>query len=161
MSDLYIQVKDGLPINHPVLLNNLLAAFGNIPSDWEPFERIQKPSVSAPKILDSENSKYEKVNGVWTDVWNVRDMNVEELRIYRERAQRSWDAHPDSYNFTAWIFNEITCEFEAPIPRPLDGKHYKWSGSANNWLEAPLYPQAGGEYIFDFRQWVWVPLVLT
>lgn len=160
MSDLYIQIKDGVTVNHPAAKENLLEAFGEIPTDWEPFLRISKPIVRPPQIIDSTSPLYEKIHGVWMDVWVSRPMTANEIQALKEQAQRAWDNHPDAYNFKAWVFNEATCEFEAPIPQPIDGKYYKWSGVDNAWREAPLYPDAGGEYIFDFRQWVWVSIAL-
>ena len=75
---LFIQVKDGNPINHPAFEENLIDAFGKIPDDWEPFNRIPRPVIGTYEVFESENPTYEKVNGVWADVWHFREMTLEE-----------------------------------------------------------------------------------
>ena len=39
--------------------------------------------------------------------------------------------------FDSWILNEETCLWDAPIPRPEDGKHYNWDEATTNWVEIP------------------------
>lgn len=75
---LYIQTKDGQPINHPAFEENLMEAFGEIPGDWEPFFRVERPVPGVYEILESNEAVYAKVNGVWTDVWSVRGMTAQE-----------------------------------------------------------------------------------
>jgi hypothetical protein len=35
--------------------------------------------------------------------------------------------------FRSWIFNEITCLWDAPIPYPEDGKNYIWNELYKKW----------------------------
>lgn len=92
---LYIQTKDGQPINHPAFEDNLIEAFGEIPSDWEPFSRVERPVPGVYEILESTEAVYAKVNGVWTDVWSVRDMTAQErqavIDFYTENARQLVD----------------------------------------------------------------------
>jgi hypothetical protein len=37
--------------------------------------------------------------------------------------------------FTKWILNEDTCQWEAPIPYPTDGKDYVWNNNKGEWEE--------------------------
>jgi hypothetical protein len=37
--------------------------------------------------------------------------------------------------FTKWILNEDTCQWEAPIPYPTDGKDYVWNDNKGEWEE--------------------------
>jgi hypothetical protein len=39
--------------------------------------------------------------------------------------------------FASWILNETTCQWEAPIPYPTDGKYYYWNEATTNWIEIP------------------------
>ena len=78
--NLFIEVKDGKPINHPAVEPNLLQVFGHIPSNWEPFNRIEKPGTEIYEVFVSEYPVYEKVNGVWSDVWHKRPMTDEEKK---------------------------------------------------------------------------------
>jgi len=75
---LYIKVENGQSIDHPALETNLLQVFGEIPSNWELFSRIEKPFFDDPFKIVSEHSVYQKIDGVWVDVWDVRDATPEE-----------------------------------------------------------------------------------
>jgi hypothetical protein len=35
----------------------------------------------------------------------------------------------------SWILNEDTCNWEAPVTIPDDGKQYKWNEATTNWVE--------------------------
>jgi hypothetical protein len=45
------------------------------------------------------------------------------------------DAFIAPKQFNSWIFNENTCQWEAPIPYPMDDKMYYWDESTTNWIE--------------------------
>ena len=40
--------------------------------------------------------------------------------------------------FPSWVLNEDTCLWDAPIPYPQDGKHYRWDEAALNWVEVEV-----------------------
>jgi len=40
---------------------------------------------------------------------------------------------PQSYS--SWLLDDETCQWNAPIPRPDDGKWYGWDESITNWVE--------------------------
>lgn len=40
---------------------------------------------------------------------------------------------PNDYPKSWTIFNEYTCQWEAPIPYPEDGKPYYWDEPTNSW----------------------------
>ena len=80
MSELYIQIEDNAPLNHPAYAPNLVEAFGEIPSNWEPFIRAD-PVIGVYQVLDSTIPVYEKVSGVYTDVWQVREMTAPEVLL--------------------------------------------------------------------------------
>lgn len=89
---LYIQTKDGQPINHPAFEENLMQAFGEIPSDWEPFSRVERPVLGVYQLLENQEAVYAKVDGIWTDVWSVREMTAQErqavIDFYTENARQ-------------------------------------------------------------------------
>lgn len=155
---LFIQIKDGKPINHPAYPANLVQAFGEISSDWEPFLRVARPEVGLYQKLVSEQPEYQKVNGVWTDVWVIRDMTPEEIQEKQQSVKDAWASMYQAQNWAAWVFNTETCAYEPPIPRPapVEGKTIFWCGAENNWKETPTYPQDGKQYKFDFFAWAWV-----
>lgn len=163
---LYIQVENELPVNHPAFEDNLIEAFGVVPDNWEPFVRVERPKAEDYKIFLSETTTYQKVDGIWMDVWNVRDMTPEERAEFDAKKQAEELAariavthyyHANrtyASNFSAWVFDEVELKYKPPILRPNDGKFYRWSGPDNNWKEAEPFPDDGKQYYFDFDNWV-------
>ena len=68
--ELYIEVDaDGNPVNHPILGENLRGFYvDGLRDKYHPFKRIPKPEDYAGGPNDLP--KYEKIDGVWQDVWN-------------------------------------------------------------------------------------------
>jgi hypothetical protein len=71
--NLYIETENGVTKNHPAFEDNLIQAFGSIPEHWEPFIRVERPILTPYQVLESDTPIYSKVDGVWTDVWTVRE----------------------------------------------------------------------------------------
>jgi len=130
--NLFIQVENGHTVNHPAFEDNLNQVFGHVPGNWEPFVRVQRPTVGVYQILDSENPTYQKINGIWTDVWSLRDMNSEEKSAKQNQVRSEWN---NNVGFHSWIFDEETCGFNPPIPYPTDGNRYTWNESLLNWVK--------------------------
>ena len=42
--------------------------------------------------------------------------------------------------FASSVLNEETCQWEYPIPRPTDGKFYKWDEPTLSWVEIEIAP---------------------
>jgi hypothetical protein len=156
--NLYIETENGAIKNHPAFEDNLLQAFGSIPAHWEPFIRVERPTPAVYQLLESQEAVYAKVNGVWTDVWSVRDMTSEEKTAKQQEVITAFNEREYASNWSAWTFDEATCAMVSPIPRPepVEGVLVAWCGADNNWKEAPTRPE--GEYKFDFIAWVWVAL---
>jgi hypothetical protein len=154
--NLYIQVENNLPVNHPAFEDNLIDAFGSIPSNWEPFIRVERPTPSVYQVLGSEDPTYQKVNGVWTDVWDLTEMTDAEKTAKQQAVKDAWAARTNASNFTAWTFDESICAYVPPTPKPTDGKQYFWQGTTNSWVVRPPYPDDGKEYILDFPTATWV-----
>jgi hypothetical protein len=154
--NLYIETENGQIKNHPAFEDNLLQAFGAIPAHWEPFTRVERPVPGVYQTMDSTESVYAKVDGVWTDVWTVRDMTAEEKAAKQQAARDAFNTRPQAENWSAWTLDEATCTMVPPIPRPepVEGKIVFWSGADANWKEAPARPE--GDYKFDFIAWAWV-----
>jgi hypothetical protein len=45
------------------------------------------------------------------------------------------DAFVREKPFDSWVLNEDTCRWEAPTPKPNDGKFYEWSEEGLEWVE--------------------------
>jgi len=43
------------------------------------------------------------------------------------------DAFIPKKPFNSWILNETTCNWEAPVVMPQDGKRYSWNETTKNW----------------------------
>jgi hypothetical protein len=74
---LYIKVQNGQPIDHPVFPDNLMEVFGEIPAEYETFNRMPSPVPGQFEVLEHP-PVYAKVDVAWTDVWTVRPMTAEE-----------------------------------------------------------------------------------
>ena len=42
---------------------------------------------------------------------------------------------PPKINFDSWVLNESTCQWEAPVAHPNDGKRYDWNEETTSWDE--------------------------
>lgn len=79
--NLYIQIRDGQPIEHPIYEDNFIQAFphidiNNLPLDFSKFTRF--PCPNAANTFEKDVVSYEWVNGVVQDVWSVVPMTTEE-----------------------------------------------------------------------------------
>ena len=154
--NLYIETENGAVKNHPAFEGNLIQAFGAIPEQWEPFVRVERPTPSVYQTMDSNEPVYAKVDGVWTDLWTVREMTAEEKTAKQQAVITAFNTRNQASNWSAWILDEATCEMVPPIPRPapVEGKIVFWCGADANWKDTPVRPE--GNYKFDFIAWVWV-----
>ena len=133
-----------------------MQAFGTVPAHWEPFTRVKRPTPGVYQLLESQEAVYAKVDGVWTDVWSVRDMTAEEKTAKQQTVITAFNTRDQAENWSAWTLDEATCTMQPPIPQPepVEGKIVLWCGADANWKEAPARPE--GEYKFDFFAWDWV-----
>jgi len=158
---LYIETENGQVKNHPALEDNLIAAFGSVPAHWEPFTRVERPIPGLYQVLTSDEAVYTKVDGVWTDVWSVRDMTAEEKTALHQATVTQFNSRPQAENWSAWTLDETANTMVPPIPRPaidqakVDARILTmWCGADNNWKDTPVRPE--GNYKFDFIAWEWV-----
>jgi len=152
--NLYIETENGQTKNHPAFEDNLIQAFGSVPEHWELFVRVVRPIPTVYQNVDEE-STYQKIDGVWTDVWNLRDMTAEEKVAKQQATLDAFNALEQASNWSAWTLNKVTCIMDPPIPRPeqTEGVLVFWCGAENNWKEVPARPE--GNYKFDFFTWQW------
>jgi hypothetical protein len=158
--NLYIEVENGVTKNHPAFEENLIQAFGEIPLNWEKFIRVDPPIPTVYQVLNQEPT-YSKVDGVWTDVWSLRNMTDEEKLLKKQAVIDAFNNRECLSNWSAWAFDEATCTMQPPIPRPplVQGVTVLWCGAENNWKEAPNRPVDGNQYKFDFFAWQWIEVV--
>ena len=161
--NLYIETENGATKNDPAFEDNLIQAFGSVPAHWEPFTRVERPVLTVYQFLEFDTPVYAKVDGVWTDVWSIRDITVEEKVAKQQAVIDEFNSRDQASNWSAWTLDEATCTMQSPIPRPnLDivkinaGIRTFWCGADNNWKDSPVRPE--GDYKFDFIAWDWVAL---
>lgn len=161
--NLYIETENGAIKNHPAYEDNLIQAFGVVPAHWEPFTRVERPAPAVYQILEFDEPVYAKVDGVWADVWSVREMTAEEKTAKQQAVITAFNNREQVSNWSAWTFDEATCTMVSPILRPepdqikLDaGILTVWCGADANWKDTPVRPE--GNYKFDFFAWDWVAL---
>jgi hypothetical protein len=166
--NLYIEIENGTFKNHPASENNLIQAFGSIPAHWEPFKRVERPTPGLYQVLASDEPVYTKVDGVWTDVWTIRDMTAEEKAKVQQEVITAFNTREQSENWSAWTFDEATCTMVPPIARPARnpmkiglGIGTFWCGADNNWKDTPREPFDGKKYKFDFIAWQWVEVTTS
>ena len=132
--ELFIKIKDGEPFEHPIIGDNFRQAFPHIDTnDLHPefarFERVEPPTVGVYEA--HEGVTYEKLGDVYKDVHHVRHMTAEEITIKQNEAKALWAEN----GYPSWIFDEETCCFMPPIPRPIDGIIYRWDEPTTSWVE--------------------------
>jgi hypothetical protein len=134
--ELYIQIKDGKAFEHPILGDNFRQAFpsidtNNLPPEFARFVRVAPPTVGIFEVC--EECVYELVDGVYTDIHNVRPMTAEEKAVRIEQARANLQPN--------WTLNEETLQVSPP-PRPTTGGPWRFDGATNDWVIAtePPFP---------------------
>lgn len=132
--ELFIKIKDGKPFEHPILGSNFRQAFPHIdtndlPPEFARFERISLPDVGAYEVY--ENTTYERDGAVFKDVHHVYHLTTEEITTKQNEVKALWAEN----GYPSWIFDEETCRFMPPIPRPIDGIIYRWDEPTTSWVE--------------------------
>ena len=79
--ELYIQIRNGQPHEHPIFADNFREAFSNVdtenlPDTFANFVRVDKPTIGTYEVY--EGVTYQWIDGVVKDVHNVRPMTDEE-----------------------------------------------------------------------------------
>ena len=132
--ELYIRIADGQPVDHPILGENLRQAFphidtNNLPADFARFVRVSRPTSALYQYVGGAPT-YQWVDGVVTDVWEVRDMTAEERAAVIAQAMQNQP-------FPSWTFDEAACSWNPPVPLPEDAsmeKGYYWDEPTLSWI---------------------------
>ena len=57
---------------------------------------------------------------------------------YGYNFDKARDAFIPPQPFLSWTLNQVTFQWEAPIPRPTDGKYYAWNEETLAWDEVSV-----------------------
>ena len=132
--NLYIRIRNNVPIEHPISEDNFIAAFPNIdvknlPSDFAFFERVKAPELG-PYEKNLRCSYIICDDGIVRDVWTKELMSDKEIEEKQNEVKSWWAVE----GFNSWAFNADTCSFEPPIPYPIDGGTYSWDEKTISWV---------------------------
>ena len=104
-------------------------------------------------VLKDSNGVEQEVNGIdfltkltgWA-VWKQTSYNTRAgvhinggtpLRKNHAGIGMTYDEDRDAFipkkPFNSWLLNESTCNWEAPVAMPTDGKKYNWNEINQNW----------------------------
>lgn len=160
--ELYIQIRNGQPFEHPILGDNFRQAFPNIdvnnlPLEFARFERVELPALGVYQAMVQDEPTYELIGSVYKDVWHIRELTVEEIAAKQQTAKDAWAALPNRDNFTAWAFDAATLAYAPPSPRP-EG-NVAWDGAKNTWRELQTRPDDGKTYKWDIPSWAWIEVI--
>ena len=134
--ELFIRIQNGQPLEHPILGDNFRQAFpnvdtNNLPPEFARFVRVAAPAVGV--YNKNQTVSYQLAGDAYTDVFTVEQMTAEEIAAKQQATKDAWAAANNG--FASWTFNEATCAYEAPTPRPTDGKFYTWDEPTLAWVE--------------------------
>lgn len=132
--DLFIQLRDGEPFEHPIFGENFHQAFPdvdveNLPAEFARFVRVAAPTIGVYDVY--EGVKYERSGDVFIDVHYVRPMTDAEKAQKQSDTQAQWAVN----GYASWVFDPETCTFNPPVPYPEDGKNYRWDEPSVSWKE--------------------------
>lgn len=130
--ELFIQIRDGRPFEHPILGDNFRDAFphidtNNLPNEFARFERIDPPQCGTYEVLLGPSYQWD--GDIVKDFWLVRPMNEQEKTQKQEMIKSNWA----QYGYPSWSFDETTCAFIPPISVPTDGL-YRWDEPSLSWI---------------------------
>lgn len=119
--ELFIQIVDGKPFEHPIFGDNFRQAFpdidiDNLPAEFARFERVEQNVV--PSVFEVAEVSYQLIDGIVKDVWTIRSMTSEEklkkrqeltdganatVELMKELAQQNSNNAPSNSAKEAWI----------------------------------------------------------
>jgi hypothetical protein len=76
VNPLFLKVVNGQPVDNPVYESNLIQVYGYVPSEYQPFTRVQQNVT--PLIYENVTDTYQAVDGQWQDVWVTSEQTTEE-----------------------------------------------------------------------------------
>lgn len=111
--ELYIQIRDGQPYEHPIFGNNFREAFPgvdteNLPNAFAKFIRVAQPDIGTYEVY--EGATYEWIDGVVKDVHHVRPMTNKERAAKVEKMKA--DAEQIKLSRIEFINHTLTTEMD-------------------------------------------------
>lgn len=84
MSDMFIRLENGQPVDHPIMGTNFRRAFPHIDPenpgpDFAKFVRVSRKEAAGKYEVVVGGPTYQWDGDVVKDVWEIRDMTPEEI----------------------------------------------------------------------------------
>lgn len=158
----FIRIKDNIPFEHPITEENMLSVFpdidlNNLPPEFAVFTYGTPPDEDDVGVYQKIVGTYELTDGGCVGVFTVQNKTNEEIIEKQNAVKERWANNPDAYNFTEWIFDEVTCKFFPPTPHPTPAiEPYFWQGTTSSWVLLPTLPDDGKIYRIDYASATWV-----
>lgn len=148
--ELYIQIRDGQPHEHPIFADNFREAFPdvdteNLPETFAKFIRVAAPELGTYEVY--EGVTYEWVDGVVKDVHSVRQMTDEEraakdAQMAEELTQTVLALHRHRKDRCKSVADETTDEIQKQLWLNCLAAHEAWVMESANPITPPfpLFP---------------------
>jgi len=127
--NLYIQIENGMPKNHPILESNMVMIFPemdlqNLSENFCKFVRVEKPLAKWDEVV--EGPEYKIIDGICYDVWTVN-------KISDEKRKEMLDKLAAENPYPSWTVDEINHDLIPPKPYPEEGV-WQWDEATLNWI---------------------------
>ena len=99
---------------------------------------IERVEVVSNDIATTEQAGSDFLNKIYNtrDVWKQTSYN-NNIRKNFAGIGFTYDQQRDAFiapkPYNSWILNETTCQWEAPVAYPTDGKRYSWNETNLTW----------------------------
>lgn len=100
----------------------------DLPGNWEQYYGAKRTSYNTKGGIYYDP----RTNSPTEDQSKAFRKNYAGVGYYYDETR---DAFIPPKSFNSWILNENSCDWEAPIPYPNDGKIYIWDEDTLSWEE--------------------------
>lgn len=127
---LYIKIENGIPVDHPIIYENLIAAYPNLDVNnlqgFAEFERTE--NTTTPTEFQISEASYALQEGIVKESWSVRDMTETEI----ETVVNNKISHAYAYIEAAKEF--ATTKINAAANDDTKAAWESYMTSLNNWV---------------------------
>jgi hypothetical protein len=111
------------------------------------FAKIENGTVTQVNVIDEDyfaENRETRYTGTWVQTsYNTQGgihlLGGTPLRKNYAGIGYTYDEARDAFippkPFNSWLLNEDTCQWDAPVAYPTDGKRYMWDEEQQQWTE--------------------------
>jgi len=111
------------------------------------FAKIENGTVTQVNVIDEDyfaENRETRYTGTWVQTsyntqGGVHLLGGTPLRKNYAGIGYTYDEARDAFippkPFNSWLLNEDTCQWDAPVAYPTDGKRYMWDEEQQQWTE--------------------------